>query len=93
MPHYRVRYSEKVLKELRSLRREAEAVGQGEAIDRSFRIILEGISADPMSFGEAQFTYRKLKLTHCVVLLLPLAMEYAVDESRHIVYLCRAKLL
>jgi hypothetical protein len=93
MPRYRVSYSEKVFKEVRELRRDAAGRGQAEAFDQAVRAILEGISEDPLSFGEPTFTYRSLELIHCVVVVLPLAVEYAVDESRHITYLCRARLL
>src|SRR3712207_7885767 len=59
--------------------------------DWSSDVCSSDLSTDPLGFGEACFRYRHLELTACVALVLPVAVEYAVDEARRIVYLRRAR--
>ncbi len=88
---FRLRHSDALLKQIHAVRDQFAAAGRADLFDDLLLHLLAGIRQDPLAFGEPTFNYRHLALTNCFAIAAPLAIEYAVDELRRIVYLRRVK--
>ena len=71
---------------------EAIQAGRGAPFLAAFRQIVERLRKDPLVFGEPLYRLKALQLEIRQGIVLPLVVDYAVDEQRRLVYIrgCKA---
>ena len=61
--------------------------GKRQLIAQTFAKALEHIKRDPLAAGGPRFRYHKLDLLNYVYLTEYFVLHYAIDETRHLIYL------
>ncbi len=90
---YQVHCSKVVADRLRQLQRLATPRGQGEAFLAAFRGIVRALRKNPNAVGEPLYRLPALHLQVRAVVVLPLAIDFAVSEDHPLVCIRRGKLL
>jgi hypothetical protein len=86
---YRVLGAELVVNTLRGLKRLADVAGEGNQFLSSAKRIVDRLATDPLDFGEPRFGLPNLQLQVRIGGFGNLAVQYAVDEERRIVYILK----
>jgi hypothetical protein len=72
---------------------EAIQTGRGAPFLAAFRQIIERLRKEPLVFGEPLYRLKALQLEIRQGIVLPLVVDYAVDEQRRLVYIRGCKVL
>ena len=91
-PRFQIIASGAVLAEFREVHRRATLQGQGKALIKAARKIIEGLRSDPVSVGEPLYPLPNLRLLVCVAIVSPLLVYYAVHEEMPLVVIQGFKL-
>jgi hypothetical protein len=83
---YAVIFSRRVLGNIRTLGAKARTHGLSTLFTDSLRKMYEGLRADPQSWGDPVYRLPALSLIVCHGARGMLHARYAVDETRHLVY-------
>src|SRR5437899_13014779 len=83
---YFVDFSEQVGEDLMELQQQASHRGQGKQFAAAFRRIFRALRRKPNSVGEPLYQLKALGLQVRTVVVAPLAIDFAIDEEHHVVY-------
>jgi len=84
---YQVVMSGEIQKRLKSLHAKAKNKGKGARVISAIRQIVALLRADPLNFGEPQFTLRQMNLEVRVATVPPLLVVYGVHKERRTVFI------
>ena len=84
---YRVIYSEYVRTALKDLLKRAKAKGVADAVLSALKKIDAELHTHPSVFGEPTYDLHEMHLQARTAVVTPLAVYYAVDEERRLVYI------
>jgi hypothetical protein len=70
----------------KSLLHRATQMGRGGEVRSAARIIIQRLESDPLTFGEPLYQLRRLHLQIRAGGEPPLTVRYAVDVTRHLIY-------
>lgn len=91
--NYRVTEPGVVKDEFRRILARAEAEGRLAAVVGAARYMLDELAYDPAHFGEARDRLYAMKLDRRIAFVIPLVVEFAVNESAKEVFVRRVGLL
>ena len=78
---------------LRQIQRHATETGRGKALVAAFRRIVQRLRRDAPNIGEGLYRLHALRMQVRTVVVLPLAVDFAVCEDRPVVIIKNAHLL
>jgi hypothetical protein len=90
---FRVTMSGNTAQVLKQFHSRAIARGVGSKFLAAFRIIEQRLRTDPVEFGEPLYRLAALELVVCHAAVTPLVVDYAVHESRRLVFIRGFKIL
>lgn len=90
---YVVVIAKSVQKALQTLYQQAMEKGTKDQFSSAARAIDERLKTDPLGWGEPTYHLQFMGLQVRLGVIPPLAVLFAVDENRHIVYVMRFTLL
>jgi hypothetical protein len=89
---YEVLCSAAIAQQIRHLQERASAQGRGAQFLRALRSIVRHLTYDPKSFGEPLYRLPALRTDVRIGVVLPLSIDFAVSEERHVVFIKSIKL-
>lgn len=92
-PRWKVSCSPVNAEILRQLQRQASQSGRGEAFAPAFRQIITRLQHDPTEAGEPLYRLPALRMEVRMVVVPPLALNFAVCEDQPLVFIKGATLL
>jgi hypothetical protein len=90
---YKVIVSSQIGQEIKRLHQEAAAQGRGQQFLSSLRAIHDRLVNDPLNFGEPAYRLPLLKLMLYYVVVGLVAVDYAVQQEKRLVFLKGVKML
>jgi hypothetical protein len=90
---YKVSMSEQNRDLVKQKQREATQAGNGEQFLAAWRIIVERLRTDPLSFGDLLYHLPALKLLVYRAVVASVVVEYAVHDEKPVVFIRVFKVL
>jgi len=92
-PRYRVHASGLIAQIIRRIQRRAKRKGRGEEVIAALTQIYERLRQDPQNAGEPMYQLSALGLAVRSFVVRPIAVHFAVNETKSLVFIKGVKLL
>jgi hypothetical protein len=86
-PQYSVQCSTAIARDLKSLQALASLEGRGKLLLAAFQEVIGRLQVDPTEVGEPLYRLPALKMQVRMVVLRPLALDFAVVEDAPVVFI------